>query len=199
MELTGEYRIAAPRQRVWEALNDPEVLRQCIPGCETIEKLSPTEFTARVVAKIGPVKAAFTGAVTLSELDPPKGYKISGEGKGGAAGFANGGADVALEDAGSETVLRYTARGNVGGKLAQIGSRLVDSAAKKLSDEFFGKFAELVSAAGAGGAAPPGAAAQAPMAAEPSARPARAAGLAPAVWIGGVVLLVIVLLVVFAG
>ena len=137
--MSGEYRISAPRARVWEALNDADILKQCIPGCESIEKISPTEFNAKVVAKVGPVKATFTGAVKLSDLVPPTSYKISGEGKGGAAGFAKGGAAVTLEEAGAETVLRYTAQGNVGGKLAQIGSRLIDGTAKKLADEFFGK------------------------------------------------------------
>src|SRR5215468_5289865 len=123
MDMTGEYRIAAPRQRVWEALNDPEILRQCIPGCEEIQKLSDTEMTAKVTAKVGPVKAKFGGKVTLSDLDPPNGYKITGEGTGGAAGFAKGGAAVKLaEDGGGGTVLSYTVQANVGGKLAQIGS-----------------------------------------------------------------------------
>jgi uncharacterized protein len=196
MEMSGEYRISAPRARVWEALNDADILKQCIPGCESIEKISPTEFNAKVVAKVGPVKATFTGAVTLSDLVPPTSYKISGEGKGGAAGFAKGGAAVTLEEAGAETVLRYTAQGNVGGKLAQIGSRLIDGTAKKLANEFFGKFAATV-----GGAPAPGEAAAAQAAAlvaEPSARPERATGLPPVVWIGGVVLLIIIILIIFA-
>ncbi|HYB56446.1 MAG TPA: carbon monoxide dehydrogenase subunit G [Alphaproteobacteria bacterium] len=197
MEMSGEYRISAPRARVWEALNDADILKQCIPGCESIEKISPTEFSAKVVAKVGPVKATFTGEVKLSDLVPPKSYKISGEGKGGAAGFAKGGAAVTLEEAGAETVLRYTAQGNVGGKLAQIGSRLIDGTARKLADEFFGKFAATVGGAPAEAAAT-SAEASAALAAEPSARPEHIAGLPPVVWIGGVVLLIFLLLIIFA-
>ena len=200
--MSGEYRISAPRARVWEALNDADILKQCIPGCESIEKISPTEFSAKVVAKVGPVKATFTGEVKLSDLVPPTSYKISGEGKGGAAGFAKGGAAVTLEEAGAETVLRYTAQGNVGGKLAQIGSRLIDGTARKLAEEFFGKFAATVGGApaeaAAGQAAATSAEASAALAAEPSARPERIAGLPPVVWIGGVVLLIFLLLLIFA-
>lgn len=154
MEMTGEYRIAAPRERVWAALNDPEMLRACIPGCESLEKTSDTEMTAAVTAKVGPVKAKFTGAVTLLNIRPPEGYTISGEGKGGVAGFAKGGADVALtEDGPDATILKYEAKAQVGGKLAQLGARLIDSTAKKMADEFFGAFAAKVaaSAAPAGG------------------------------------------------
>ncbi len=145
MEMSGEYTIAAPRQAVWDALNDPEVLKACIPGCDTLEKTSDTEMTVTVTAKVGPVKAKFNGAVTLSDIDPPNGYRISGEGKGGAAGFAKGGAQVTLSDAeGGGTLLEYTVDATVGGKLAQIGSRLIDATAKKMSGEFFGAFAEKV-------------------------------------------------------
>src|SRR5271155_1289874 len=140
MEMQGERRIPAPRQRVWERLNDPETLKQCIPGCETIEKVSDTEFTAKLVAKVGPGKASFSGKVTLSDLDPPLGYTISGEGTGGVAGFAKGSATVALEEDGSETVLRYGAQGQVGGKLAQIGSRLLNAPPPKKADEVFSRF-----------------------------------------------------------
>jgi len=128
MEMQGEFRIPAPRQLVWERLNDPETLKACIPGCQSIEKLSDTEFTAKVVAKVGPVKATFSGKVTLSDLDPPSGYTITGEGTGGVAGFAKGSATVTLDEEGGETVLRYGAQGQVGGKLAQIGSRPLDGA-----------------------------------------------------------------------
>ncbi|HZD25875.1 MAG TPA: carbon monoxide dehydrogenase subunit G, partial [Alphaproteobacteria bacterium] len=126
MEMQGEYRIPAPREQVWNALNDPEVLKASIPGCNTLDKVSDNAFTATVTAKVGPVKAKFNGEVTLSDINPPESYTISGEGKGGAAGFAKGGADVKLEEAGSETILRYTVNASVGGKLAQIGSRLID-------------------------------------------------------------------------
>src|SRR6266403_1839022 len=146
MDMNGEYQIAAPRQRVWEALNDPEVLRLCIPGCEEIVKLSDVEWTAKVTAKVGPVKAKFGGKVTLSDLDPPNGYSITGEGTGGAAGFAKGGAAVKLADDGDATLLSYTVQANVGGKLAQIGSRLIEGVSRKMADDFFAKFAEMVSA-----------------------------------------------------
>ncbi len=144
MEMTGERRIPAPRQLVWERLNDPATLKECIPGCETIEKVSDTEFTAKVVARVGPVKASFSGKVTLSDLNPPAGYTITGEGTGGVAGFAKGGATVTLEEEGGETVLRYGAQGQVGGKLAQIGSRLIDATARKMADEFFTRFAAVM-------------------------------------------------------
>jgi carbon monoxide dehydrogenase subunit G len=150
MEMTGEYRIAAPRERVWAALNDPEVLKACIPGCESLEKTSENEMTAAVTAKVGPVKAKFTGAVTLLNIRPPEGYTISGEGKGGVAGFAKGGADVALtEDGPDATILKYEAKAQVGGKLAQLGARLIDSTAKKMADDFFGAFAAKVAASSA--------------------------------------------------
>lgn len=145
MELAGEKQLAAPRAEVWTALNDPEVLRACIPGCETLERVSDTEFVATVTTKIGPIKARFSGKVQLANINAPESCTISGEGQGGVAGFAKGGADVTLEDTGpDETVLRYTARAAVGGKIAQLGARLVDSTARKLADEFFTRFAAAV-------------------------------------------------------
>jgi uncharacterized protein len=145
MDMTGEYRIPAPRQKVWEALNNPEVLKTAIPGCESIEKLSDTELQARVAAKVGPVSAKFSGKVTLSDIDPPNGYRISGEGTGGAAGFAKGGATVMLADAPEGgTVLSYKVDAQVGGKLAQIGSRLIDGVSRKMADDFFHRFSEAV-------------------------------------------------------
>ena len=131
MDLTGEYRIPATREKVWAALNDDEVLKQCIDGCQELTKESDTEFSARVTAKVGPVKAKFSGKVTLSELDPPNGYTISGEGQGGVAGFAKGGATVTLIEDGASTILNYSARAEVGGKLASVGSRLIEGVAKK--------------------------------------------------------------------
>jgi carbon monoxide dehydrogenase subunit G len=148
MEMTGERRIPAPRQRVWERLNDPETLKQCIPGCENIQRVSDTEFTATLKAKVGPVSATFNGKVTLSDLDPPAGYTITGEGTGGVAGFAKGGAKVTLEEEGGETVLRYGAQGQVGGKLAQIGSRLIDATARKMANDFFSRFVTVMSPEG---------------------------------------------------
>ena len=141
MEITGEYRIGAGRNEVWEALNDPAVLKECIPGCQELEKTSDTEMSAVVVSKVGPVKATFKGSVKLENLNPPESYSINGEGKGGVAGFAKGGADVKLVEDGNGTILNYTAKAQVGGKLAQLGSRLINSTAKKMADEFFGKFA----------------------------------------------------------
>lgn len=150
MDMSGSQRITAPRDKVWAALNDPDILRQCIPGCEEVQKTSDTEFTAKVVAKVGPVSAKFSGKVTLSDLDPPNGYTITGEGSGGAAGFGKGGAKVSLEpDGEAATVLSYTAHATVGGKLAQIGSRLVDATARKMADDFFNRFTAVV-----GGPAP---------------------------------------------
>ena len=156
MEMTGEFRIPAPRQRVWEGLNDPEILKSSIPGCQTIEKLSDTEFTAKVLAQVGPVKANFAGKVTLADLNPPQSYTIAGEGTGGVAGFAKGSAKVTLEEDGAETVLRYGVQGQVGGKLAQIGSRLIDATARKMADEFFGKFVAAMSPEGSASASPSG-------------------------------------------
>lgn len=153
MEMSGEYRIPAPRQKVWEALNDPEILKASIPGCQALEKRSDTEMAATVVTKIGPVKATFKGEVTLSNIDAPSGYTISGEGKGGVAGFAKGGADVSLVEDGGDTILRYAAKAQVGGKLAQLGARLIDATAKQMADQFFGAFAARVGAAGDGVAA----------------------------------------------
>ena len=141
MELTGEYRIGAGRQEVWDALNDPAVLKECIPGCQELEKTSETEMSAVVVSKVGPVKATFKGEVKLENLKPPESYSINGEGKGGVAGFAKGGADVELIEDGDDTILRYSANAQVGGKLAQLGARLINSTAKKMADDFFGKFA----------------------------------------------------------
>lgn len=152
MDMKGEYIVAAPREKVWAALNDVEVLKAAIPGCQTISKLSDTQIEATVTAKVGPVKATFKGLVTLSDLDPPNGYTIRGEGKGGAAGFAKGGAKVNLADDSGGTRLAYEVDASVGGKLAQIGGRLIASTAKKLADEFFSKFGELVAEAEAGAA-----------------------------------------------
>jgi uncharacterized protein len=141
MDMTGEYRIPASRDKVWAALNDPETLKASLPGCETLERTAEGDFAATVTAKVGPVRAKFKGQVTLSDLNPPESYKISGEGKGGAAGFAKGGAEVKLAEDGPEaTVLTYTAKADVGGKLAQLGSRLIDATAKKMADEFFENF-----------------------------------------------------------
>jgi hypothetical protein len=227
MDMTGEYRIPAPRQKVWDALNDPEILKQAIPGCETITKHSDTEMSATVRAKVGPVSARFGGKVTISDRDPPNSYKIMGEGTGGPAGFAKGGATVKLTDDGDGTKLAYTVEANVGGKLAQIGSRLIDATARQMAENFFSKFATIVagSAAAAAPAAPAptpmadaGAAAEAPpvavavnppppgasVEAPPVTRtplgttPSASTGrLSPMVWVGALAVVVIVLLYFF--
>ncbi len=145
MDMKGEYVIPAPRDHVWAALNDIDVLKAAIPGCQSINRISDTEIEATVTAKVGPVKANFSGLVTLSDIDPPNGYTIRGEGKGGAAGFAKGGAKVYLADDPGGTRLSYDVDAAVGGKLAQVGGRLISSAAKKLADEFFSKFSEIAS------------------------------------------------------
>ncbi|WP_287981003.1 carbon monoxide dehydrogenase subunit G [Acidiphilium sp.] len=147
MEMSGERLIAAPREAVWAALNDPEVLKACIQGCESIEKLSDTEMTATVAAKIGPISARFNGKVTLADLDPPNAYTISGEGQGGVAGFAKGGAKVQLADAEGGTKLTYQVSAQIGGKMAQLGARLIDSVAKSYAESFFTKFSERLAPA----------------------------------------------------
>jgi carbon monoxide dehydrogenase subunit G len=142
MELSDIQRVPAAKAKVWAALNDPEILRRCIPGCQSLVMTSPTEMTATVVVKVGPVKATFSGKVKLSDLDPPNGYRITGEGSGGVAGFAKGGAAVKLELESAEvTTLQYVVDARIGGKLAQLGGRLIDSTAKRLAEEFFQKFA----------------------------------------------------------
>ena len=194
MDLNGEYRIAAPREAVWKALNDADVLRQCIPGCEFVEKTSDTEFNAKVRAKVGPVSAGFTGKVTLSDLDPPNGYKISGEGQGGVAGFARGGADVRLkpDETGTGTILTYAVQANVGGKIAQIGSRLIEGTARSMAEQFFGKFAELVVAQSGGAAA--AAVSPAAAASAPSTAPG---GLSQRVWVTLLIVIVALVLLYF--
>lgn len=147
VDMQGEERIEAPIAKVWAALNDPDVLKACIPGCETLEKKSDTELAATVALKIGPIKARFAGEVELQNLKPPHSYTIAGEGKGGIAGFAKGGADVVLkEDGENATLLTYTAKADVGGKIAQLGSRLIQSTSKKLAGQFFSEFNKKVSA-----------------------------------------------------
>jgi uncharacterized protein len=213
MDLTGEYRIEAPRAVVWAALNNPEILKSCIPGCEELNKTSDTEFVARVVVKIGPVKANFGGKVTLSDLDPPNGYTIAGEGQGGVAGFAKGSAKVRLDpvDGDAATALHYTVDAQIGGKLAQIGSRLVEGSARKLADEFFADFAARAVAATPSAETPAAAmpaieaVAAAPAPAEvvpsPSALPASApssGGLSPWIWIIGLTITIAAILAVVA-
>jgi carbon monoxide dehydrogenase subunit G len=196
MEMTGEYRIEAPREKVWAALNDPDVLKQSIPGCDEIEQTSDTSFEAKVTAKVGPVKAKFAGAVQLTDIDAPNGYRISGEGKGGAAGFAKGGANVRLEDDGGATILKYEVDAQVGGKLAQLGARLIDGTAKKMASQFFENFAAAVEQDGGAAEAPTGE----PAPAAPAAAPAPTAGDTRALaqvgvgtWIVGAIVAIVVI------
>jgi len=157
MDMTGERRIAASRQTVWDALNDPDVLKLSIPGCETLEKTDDTHMKATAAVKLGPISARFAGAVTLSDIDAPNSYTIAGEGQGGVAGFAKGGAKVALTDDAGLTLLKYEVHAQVGGKLAQLGARLIDASAKQMAEQFFTRFSAEVEKAGvaAGFVAPP--------------------------------------------
>jgi carbon monoxide dehydrogenase subunit G len=168
MKMQGERLIQATQQDVWTALNDPSVLRQCIPGCEEMQKVSDTDFSARVKAKVGPVSLNMTGDVHLSDLNPPVSYRITGQGRGGAAGFAKGGADIRLENKGGATLIAYDVDAQVGGKLAQIGNRLIDSTARKMADDFFSRFVAIVERGETTGAAPPPIHSDSP---EPLARP----------------------------
>ncbi|MDR3530123.1 MAG: carbon monoxide dehydrogenase subunit G [Rhodopila sp.] len=198
MDMTGERRIPAPRQTVWEALNDPEVLKASIPGCESLEKLSDDQMKATAAVKVGPISARFTGKVQLSDIDPPNGYRISGEGQGGVAGFAKGGANVALVDDGADTLLSYQVNAQVGGKLAQLGGRLIDATAKQMADAFFDRFSKQVQAMSPAAEALPEEAEA--VAASPATIsvwalvPREPFGMPLAVWIGGGVFALMVLL-----
>jgi carbon monoxide dehydrogenase subunit G len=185
MRMSGEQRIAAPRLRVWEALNDPEILRQCVPGCQSLTKESDTRLTATVEIKIGPIGARFIGAVTLSDLNPPHGYTITGEGQAGVVGSAKGGAKVILADDGAGTLLTYEVEAQVSGRLAQLGGPIIDATAKQLAGKFFARFGELV-----GGVAParaPAKTAAKASAAAPAYAQASPGGL-PMAWILAVAL-----------
>ena len=205
MDMKGEYLIPASRATVWAALNDIELLKAAIPGCQSILKLSDTEIEATVVAKVGPVQASFKGLVTLSDLDPPRGYTIRGEGKGGAAGFAKGGAKVRLADDPGGTRLSYEVDAAVGGKLAQVGGRLISATAKKLADEFFSRFSGLAAAAEPVADPPVSGAASAPEApAKENARPPSAKPVVSASrrsttwWAAAVIFLAVILAGIYA-
>ena len=179
MEMTGEQLIPVPQEKVWRGLNDPEMLKACIAGCESIEKVSDNEYRLSLVAAVGPVKAKFSGKLLLSDLNPPNSYSLSFEGSGGAAGFGKGGAKVGLETEGSATRLRYTANASVGGKLAQVGSRLIDGVARKMADDFFTRFNATV----------------APVPAETAEAAVAGRGKIPLwAWVAGIVLLVLLAL-----
>ncbi|SOR31412.1 putative carbon monoxide dehydrogenase accessory protein CoxG [Methylorubrum extorquens] len=141
MDITGEYRIAAPRAAVWAALNDPEVLARCIPGCKELTQASPEELAAKVALKVGPVSATFAGTVRFEDIRAPEGYTLVGQGNGGMAGFAKGRAVVSLREEGADTVLTYEAKAEIGGKIASLGGRLIQGTSRKLADQFFGAFA----------------------------------------------------------
>ena len=196
MKMTGEYAIPAPRQEVWQALNDTEVLKHCIPGCDEIVKRSDTEFDAKVTAKVGPVKARFAGRVKLSNLDPPNAYTISGEGTSGAAGFAKGSADIKLDEHDGGTMLRYTVAATVGGKLAQVGGRLIDATANRMADQFFSRFAERLRPEPE---APTKVKVTAVVTPAAAAEPATATfgGLRTVLWVGGILVIVVVLVLAF--
>ena len=193
MDFQGRYLIASPPGPVWAALHDPEVLASCIPGSETVKRLSDTDYEAVATIKIGPVKARFSGKVNWQDTAPPAGYThagvLSGEGKGGPAGFAKGQSQVLLAEEGGGTVLTYSAKATVGGKLAQIGQRLIDSTAKSIADNFFANFEALMregSKVEGKPAAPP-----------PAKRPPAEEGLKPQIWVAGLVATVVLLLILF--
>ena len=215
MDMTGERRIPAPREKVWAALNDPEVLKASIPGCESLEKLSDTDLKATAAVKIGPIAARFTGKVQLTDLDPPNSYRIAGEGQGGVAGFAKGGAQVRLAQEGDFTLLSYDVKAQVGGKIAQLGARLIDASAKQMADAFFDRFvaevaatppaemsaegpAGLIAAATGetpGTGRPPGAPAPAPQISIFDLIPREPMGLPIVAWIGIIIFLAIFILI----
>ena len=203
MDMTGERRIPAPREIVWQALNDPEVLKASIPGCESLEKLSDTAMKAIAAVRIGPISARFNGTVQLTDIDAPNGYTINGEGQGGVAGFAKGGAKVRLDDDSGGTLLGYDVHAQVGGKLAQLGARLIDASAKQMADAFFDRFSAAVAPpppvaapVGAGPAEPRRVPPLPPSSISPLALvPREPFGLPLVAWIGGVVYLLILILI----
>lgn len=194
MELTGERLILAPRERVWQALNDPEVLKDCIAGCETLERSGDDAFAAVVAVRVGPVSARFKGSLRMTDIVPPERYTLHFDGQGGVAGFGKGSADVVLAEEGAQTRLRYAARAQVGGKMAQVGSRLIDATAGKMTEEFFSAFeARLRPVEPA--PAPPLAAG--PAAGAAAAAPPSAARVSPWVWAAGVLLVLVLAVLLF--
>lgn len=197
MEFSGRYQIPAPPEAVWAALNDPEVLKLCIPGCDSLEKLDGTRFTATVRLKIGPMSATFKGNVQLTELDPPRRCILKGEGQGGSAGFAKGEAEVLLEPQADGTALAYKAKATIGGRLAQMGQRLIDGAARRIANDFFARFVAELSAPAAPLAAETALAGPPEILQESVAAPVAREGLAPEIWVVGLVGIVVILLILF--
>ena len=199
MEFTGRYPIGAPRQQVWDALNDPAVLKACVPGCQSLARTDDHCFEAVATLRIGPVKAKFKAIIRQSELDPPSRCILKGEGQGGVAGFARGEAEVTLVQEGDGTVLSYVARGNIGGKLVQVGQRLIDSAAKQIADDFFGRFAAQVTpvpAVAEQETVAPGA--LPPLVEERPPLPTTSReGVGPQIWVSGLISVIVILLVLF--
>jgi hypothetical protein len=204
MDFHGRYILPAPPQTVWDAIQDPAVLRACIPGCESIERSGDTEFLAKATLKIGPVKATFAGKVALTELDPPRRCILKGEGQGGVAGFARGEAEVLLTPEGDGTALSYTAKATVGGKLAQIGQRLIDGAARQIADDFFSRFVQQVGPAPLPEAEDVGVVPELALAEEllspptvDMGTPHPREGLKPEIWMIGLIAIMVILLVLF--
>ncbi|HTO41642.1 MAG TPA: carbon monoxide dehydrogenase subunit G [Rhizomicrobium sp.] len=199
MDFTGRYTIPATPETVWDAIQNPAVLQSCIPGCESLEKTADNVFEARATLKIGPVKATFKGKVTLDEMEPTHRCVLRGEGQGGVAGFAKGEAEVLLTPDNGQTVLTYTAKANVGGKLAQIGQRLIDGAARQIADDFFTRFSAAVSAPPLLDAVkdvPPEIVAAQPVAGA-ALVPSQLEGISTEIWVVGLVAVVIILLLMF--
>jgi carbon monoxide dehydrogenase subunit G len=204
MEFSGRYAIPAPPEAVWAALNDPDVLKGCIPGCQSILRTDPTHFDATATLKIGPVKATFNAKIEQTDLDPPRRCILKGEGQGGVAGFARGEAEVVLAPEGGGTLLSYKANAAIGGKLAQIGQRLIDGAAKQIADDFFKRFAAAVTAGTIAAEAlpaelPPSVPEPPQDAPEEQGKAAGIAreGLAPEIWVVGLIAIIVILLVLF--
>jgi uncharacterized protein len=200
MEFTGRYLVPAPIETTWAALNDPEILKACIPGCQQMTKTDATHFEAAAILKIGPVKATFKAKIEMADMDPPRHCTLKGEGQGGVAGFARGEADVTLTPEADGTALAYTAKAAIGGKLAQIGQRMIDGAAKQIADDFFTRFSAAV------GAVPtePSSVVAEPDTEEFSSAPAvvptsdlKREGLAPEIWVVGLIGVIVILLLLF--
>jgi carbon monoxide dehydrogenase subunit G len=207
MDFSGRYSIPAPPEAVWAALNDAGILKGCIPGCERMEKTDPTHFQATATLKIGPVKATFKGNVALENLEPPRRATLKGEGQGGVAGFAKGEAEIVLTPEGEGTVLAYTAKANIGGKLAQIGQRLIDGAARQIADDFFARFSAAVASSAVASGSTGDVALHSLMASEgppiepenimPQITPVKREGIAPEIWVVGLIAVIVILLLLF--